>query len=365
MPQPEGRQLTLTISTYLTNFAISIIRGQTNFIAKQLFSNIPMTARRGKYWIWPETGWNRVEGKELANAEPPPLGGFLGPQEAEVKARKYGVATNWTDDDLADADISPLGAPGYEQRKVTWITRQAMLRLELDTVNLVRNTAWGLVLTGSSTGPADGVGTNGDFLFWSDPASRPIAMMKNLIRDREFATGVKPNMGLFPGLVLDVITEHPDFLDRIKGGATVDRPAVVNQALLAGMLGLDQILEASAAHDISKEGEPTNMVWSWGTDVYICYKPPSDAVNPEQPAPAYQFTWTGTDRARPSPFQIAANPDGIFINRFNLQRPAAYYAESYLFTGPRAVATQMGLLLKSVVPLRAPITSAASSNVYP
>jgi hypothetical protein len=351
MPVFEGK--ILTISSYLTNLAVALVPGNQDLIARRVFQTIPMKARKMKFLRWDNADWNRPEGKELANREAPPLADFSAPTEDEVKARKWGVATNWTDDELSEADNGPQGAVGYETKKVRYVTRQALLRLELDFITLIRTTTWGTVLQGTTSGaPAGGAGA---FLQWDDVDAEPIALLKRIIRDMGFRAGVKPNIGIFPGQVLDTLTEHPAFLNRVTGGATTERPAAVNVTLLAGLLGLEEIIEAASVINTAKEGEAANNVWAWGQDVWIGYRPPAGQFDEETPAPGYLFNWTGAGGARPTPFQGAQNDQGIFINRFNSQRPAAYWAESYLFSSPRTVAPVMGVLLKDAIAARPPL----------
>lgn len=366
MPQPEGR--TLNIDVHLTNFAVGLMPGVAELQGRRLFTNIPMKTKIGHYLKWDDfSDWNRVEGKELANAEAPPTAGFGKPTKDLVEARKWGVHTDWTDDDLAEADVDAGeiegldGADAYEQKKVAYVTRMASLRKELDTINLVRNTAWGTVLQGTnSAAPAGstagaGGGVTGSFLQWDDDASRPISLMQNIALTMVYYTGKKPNVMGAPLAVLNVLYQHPEFLERVSGGATTDRPAAVNQALLASMLGVDEIIELATVINTAKEGQAASMSWAWGYDVWLSYRPPA-GVRPdkESPAPAYHFTWSGrSDGAKPTPFQGAMNSEGIFINRFNLQRPATYNAEAYLYSAPRVVARQMGVLLKDAIPASA------------
>lgn len=372
MPQPEGKPL--EIDVYLTNLAVGILPGIKDLQGRRLFTNIPMANRIGKYPRYDDFGdWNRVEGKELANREAPPTAGFGKPTTELVEARKWGVHTDWTDDDLAENDVFDMemgdvmglggGASAYELKKVRYVTRMAALRHEMDVLKMVRETNWGVKLQGTTTGdPAGstagaGGGFTGSFLQWFDDAAEPIKLMKRIIRTMQLHTGVKPNVAGIPGTVLDVLFEHPTFLDRVIGGATTERPAWMNMELLAGMLGIDEIIELGTVVNTAKEGLPADYQWAWGFDVWIGYRPPEGQMDREAPAPAYNFTWTGRSGGkRPTPFQVAANSEGIFINRYNLQKPATYNAESYLFTAPRVVARQMGVLLKDVIrPQDAPV----------
>lgn len=358
MPQPEGR--TLQISVYLTRLAVGIIPGLKDLQGRRLFANIPMEARTMRYFVWDNfSDWNRVEGKELANGEAPPTAGFGKPSEELVKARKWGVHTYWTDDDLAEAEVGPLNAAQYELRKVRYVVRMAVLRHEMDVINLVRNTSWGIKLQGTDSGDPKGstTGATGDitgtFLQWDDQDADPIELMRRLKRTMQFNTGQMPNVAAMPGPVLDVLLGHPTFLERVTGGANTERPADVSKQLLTQLLGLDEIIEVATVLNTAKEGQAAVKQWAWGFDVWMGYRPPAGEIDPESPAPAYNFTWTGKNGVRPSPFQVAANDEGVFINRFNTQRPAAYNAESYLFTSPRVVAKSMGILLKDVIPASA------------
>jgi len=343
MPQPEGK--TLTISTYLTNLAVGMIPGTRQFIASRLLPNLPVNARRGIYFEWETGSFLRPEGKELANAEPAPIGGFEGKQERTYRVGKYGIATNWTDEDLSEAENGPMGARGLELRKVRYVTEQALLNLELQTASLIRGNGWGLDLAGvdAVTDPAT------QFLRFDDDASEPIKLLKWIIRRFQFRTGIRPNTMLMPGTVVDVLTEHPEFIDRIKYGSNANNPAIVRTALLAQLLGIPNIVEAESVHNTALEGQASNMVWTWGHDIWIGYVAPEGAMDIESPSAAYRFSWVGNNGVRPSPFQAAANPQGIYINRFNSQRPAAYWAEAYRFSTPKIVASDLGCILRDAI----------------
>jgi hypothetical protein len=344
MPQPEGRALTQNFTPRLTNMAISFLPKQTMFIGRQVFPAIGVGAQFGEYNVLPRDEWLRPQAKKLANGESPPLGGFAF-QKATYSVDEYGVSANWTNRDLNNAQVG--GIVGLANLKTEFVTFQAHLSLEIDIATLVLNTVWGQKLNGVAAGE-DNVTT---FRKWSDPASDPIALIKQLKLTMRLLTGFKPNRMLMGEAVLNALTEHPDLIDRVKFTGSNGAPAKINKQSISALFEMDtEILVPEGVQNTAAQGAAANVQDIWGKNVFLWYAP--DAPSIEVPSAGYRFGWTGaadSGGVAPQPFGGKLNSEGLYIARYVTQRPAAEWVESRWYTVPKVTAVNLGILLTNAV----------------
>ena len=342
MPMPEGRRLTQNVSPVLTNMAMSYLPGLTQFVARRVFPRVTVNAPTGVYNVLPRGDFLRPVVKKLANNEAAPIGGFNFDQDVYDTA-EYGIAANWTDRDLVKANVGGIGAAGLIRAKVLYVTIQSLLGLEIDTANIIRTAAnW----AGSVTGVAAAPGA-GQTLQWSNPASDPIGWVKDIVLAQSLATGFPINKAIIPPAVIRQLTEHPDFIDRVKYGGNNGRPAQVSMEAIQDLLGIPEIIVPGGVVNLAEEGLADQIDWIWGKDMWFGHTPDSPSM--EMPSAGYHFAWNGQDGTVPAPFQGQANENGLFIRRYTTDRPAAYFVESRYYTVPKATAPALGYLFKDAV----------------
>jgi len=121
----------------------------------------------------------------------------------------------------------------------------------------------------------------------SDPVKK-IIDARNLVRK---ATGVYPNMVVLGAEVFDVLTNHPDILDRIKGGATKASPADVTAESLAQIFKVNKVLVGGSIYNSVNEGATDSTSDIWGKYALICYVSPT----PEKESPSLGYTFYNTN----------------------------------------------------------------------
>lgn len=343
MPMPEGRRLTQNVSPVLTNMAMSYLPTLTQFIARRVFPRVTVGAPTGVFNILPRGDFLRKEVKKLANYEAAPIGGFNFDQGVYDTA-EYGIAANWTDRDLVKANVGGIGAAGLIRAKTLYVTIQSLLGLETDTADLVRNPAnWSTNYIGVSGAPS----APGETVPWNDPASDPIGFVKDLKLSFQLATGFPLNKAIMPPTVIRWLTEHPDFIDRVKYGGNNGRPAQVDMNAIQDLLGIDEIVVPGGVVNLAQENQPDQIGWIWGNDIWFGHVPASPSM--EMPSAGYHFAWNGQDGTVPAPFQGTANENGLFIRRYTQERPAAYFVESRYYTVPQVTGPGLGILFKNAV----------------
>lgn len=355
MPQPEGAALHHNFNPILTSLAQGLLRGLTSqFIARQIFPNLPVAIPNGMYTKWNRGDFMRRTAKKLANMEPVPLGGF-GTGEGSFKVDTYGLGTNWTAKDLANARAAGTSEADFIGAKNLYVVRGCLLELEIQTAALVQTAAnWGTAWTGVNSGP-----TANQFIKWSQGASDPVDNMdqsKKVFRD---TIGFDPNTLVMSEDIYFALRKNANLIDRIKYGGTMDRPTQVTMDQIKMLFEMDRIFVPTSRYNTAKEGAADAFSPVWNNVMWLGYT--TDTPSPDQPSAGYHFSWTGDTAnglprgvadetgAGPQAWDAVRNDEGIFIRRFRENRPNAEFLEGELFTTPQVVAKDLGMTWTDVV----------------
>ena len=154
---------------------------------------------------------------------------------------------------------------------------------------------------------ADRTGTT-DFVKWNDVTSDPISEIRDQRRNIHNRVGRNPNVLVMGRIVWDRLQDHPDILDRIKGGATLGQPAMVNRQLVASMFELDKLLVGDAIYRSSAEGAALTLAPILDDDALLLYVPPRASIL--TPAAGYTFVWESQVDGRNAPQYITKYREG-------------------------------------------------------
>ena len=130
------------------------------------------------------------------------------------------------------------------------------IRREIEWVGKAfRTGVWGTDRTGGT-----------DFTQWGDyGGSDPFTEIEDNMDAIELATGKRPNKLVLGPTVWRRLKHHPDFIDRIKGGATTGSPAMMTKQQLASMLEMDEIFVGRGIYRSSLEATDGTVVGPAGT----------------------------------------------------------------------------------------------------
>jgi hypothetical protein len=344
MPQPEGSGLTQAFSPRLTNMAIGYLPGMTEFIGDKIFPAVPVGAQAGEYNIFPRGEFLRVQGKKLANNEAPPLGTFNF-SKGNYTVDEYGLSANWTQRDLNAAAVGGIGAGKLKSMKTQFVTFQARLSMEIDMAAVVRTSGnWTTNQTGVSSGPS----TN-QFIQWDQSTSDPVTNVKAWKEVMRLATGFVPNKMQLSQAAINALSEHPDIIDRVKYTGGNNSPAKVNKAALTELFEVDEIVVSLAVKNTANEGAADAISDIWGKDGFLWYTPGAPSM--ELPSAGYRFNWVAgmdSDAVGPQPWGRGLNGEGLYINNYTTDRPAAEWVESRWYTVPKVTGAGLGMLLIGV-----------------
>lgn len=192
----------------------------------------------------------------------------------------------------------------------------------------------GSVWTGSSTGSDIAVANK-----WSDyGASDPIGDIRTQIRSVQLKTGNKPNKLVMGQIVWDRLADHPDLIDRIKGGATTGNPAIAQQALLAQILGLEEVLVGSAVYNSADENQSVSNAFIMDDDALLIYTPRTPGRL--MPSAGYTFVWRTLVNGADSP---------QYIRKITETRPMKDIVEAFSYWDQVAVEPLSGAFFSDCV----------------
>jgi hypothetical protein len=177
-----------------------------------------------------------------------------------------------------------------------------------------------------------------DFTQFGDyGGSDPFTEFENNLDSVEAATGVRPNKLVLGPTVWRRLKHHPDFIDRIKGGATTGSPALMTKQQLAAMLEIDQVLVGRGLYRSSIEAtgnDTPTLTRIFGSHALLLYTPPS--ATRFNPAAGMNFYW-----------QPLTGGGMQFIRRYREDKKRKDVIEAHGYWQVKVTETQSGILMAS------------------
>lgn len=303
-----------TIQT-LTDFSLAYMQDATGFAAEKVFPTIKRSTVSGRYVRHDRAALNRDEMRKRALASESSATTF-GHNYDTYLTERWALKTPF---DFAVMDA----ADEYwdiEKNMTDFLMMKLLINKENSFVsrfipnnNPVPGAVWRFVADGNAVAttpgsydPADVTDVNNKVQFWNLPASTPLQDIRGAMLRMKQITGFKPNKLVLSLAVAHVLLDHEDILDRIAGGATNASPATVNWTLLAGLLGLDEVIVMDAIQNLSDQGLVENSQFVAGKHALLVYAP--SKVSPYTATAGATFVWTGDHRD--------TGKNGFFLNRF-------------------------------------------------
>jgi hypothetical protein len=225
-----------------------------------------------------QSHWFRDEAREWVPGADLHESGYTLTNSSTYFCIGYQIAKKIPDHVRANAD----GAYSDLDRTATeWVTSRLAIRRERSFVSDFWKTGvWGTDVTGTTS-----------FTKWSDyGASDPIIDIKQTGRRtiRRNSGGLAPTTLVLGDLTRDVLVDHPDFVDRIK----YTQAGVVDEVLLAGLLGVSRVLVGESVYTADEEGTAEASVTytaNWDDDALLLYVPAAPSLL--LPSAGYTFFW--------------------------------------------------------------------------
>lgn len=257
------------IDAALSNVSIAYRNG--NYIADQVFPNLPVSKKSDKYFVFAREAWYRNEVTERApgdEAEESDYGITTASYNCSVRALAKTVSDEVRFN--ADSAIRP------ELEAVEYLTDKMLLDREVRVAALTTGGS-GLWIYSSTPGTA-----------WTSDLSDPLGDIDTMINGIVSTIGQFPNTMVMSWAVWKSLRNHPDLLERIKYTRT---DAIIRPDDLAQWTGIPKILVGTALVETAREGATSSPAFVWGDQVWCGYVPAGPSLM--TPAAGYTFLWEG------------------------------------------------------------------------
>lgn len=326
MSQPDTGDV--HTNTPLTNISIAHMNKMTDFGADTVFpvifvpkqSDIIPIYTRGFFFVDEAEQSLRAQRTQAATV------GWEIDTTSTYRTISYALGVELSDEIMDNADT----VWQMERSATELLTQLSAIRREraFSSVYMVIS-KWGTDVVG---------GTN--FTQWSDyGSSDPFNDIEDGIASVGDTIGQDANKMVMGNIVWRRLKHHPDFIDRIKGGATAASPAVVTQQLLSSLLGLEKLVVAKARYRTSAEGASSlTLAPIVDDDALLLYTPESAQLL--TPTAGATFVWESRAAGRRSP---------VFMRRGVNTRRKYRWIEAHQNFDQKATETEGGYFFEDAV----------------
>lgn len=271
---------------YLTNVSMAYFAEAGDHVATDIFPICPVDFSTGYYYEFDKGDLARdyVQRKpELGKVTPATMGHSDKTYRCFVDQVLVGV------DDIGAQDYRRANAPASidpETVKARFVSEQLLLHRDIQFgQSFFRKGVWANEYTGVASTPS---GNN--FLKFTDANFDPVNFFDARIRDIRLEGRRKPNKLCLGYDSFVALKNHPDILERVKYSGSTPNPAVVNENVLAQLLGLEQVKVLYGTYNKAAEGQETDMDFVCESDgALLCYTTPNPRI--DEPSAGYIFTW--------------------------------------------------------------------------
>lgn len=324
MPEPSPSDL--YVSRPLTNISVAYQQEQRDFIADQVFPEVPVQHQGDLYYLYNRDDWFRSIAGVRAPATETPGGGWDVSTQSYF-CNVYGVHKDLDDQTRANADT----AFNLDRDATLWVTTNLLIKREqLFMGTYMQTGVWGQP---DQTGEGSSPSTN-QFLQFDVAGSSPIEVITTAVLNMVKATGIKPNVLILGATVELVLMNHPEILDRIK----YTERGIVTRDLLAALFGVPKLLVPMAIQNTAPKGATASFSLMSDKTMLLAYAAPNPGLM--QPTAGYTFSWTGL------------LPGGAYstrIKRFRMEQIESDRVEGEMAFAQAVVAPILGQFFTAVV----------------
>ena len=319
----------------LTNISVSYLQ-TSNFIADQVFPVVSVDKKSNLYYVYDRAQFNRVgQVQERApRTEAPVISMTLSTDNYNAKV--YSLAYDIDTHTVANADAML----DLRQAQTELLTMQLTIDKEIKWANtFFKSGVWSTEYTGVS-----GVPAGSQFRQWSDYVnSTPINDITTAMRLMQLKSGgFKPNTLIVGKEVRDVLINHPTILARLNGGATVSNPAMITDAKLAEIFGVQRFLVMDAVYNTAAEGLAESNAFIGGKFALLMYVAPSAGMR--TPTAGYTFAWDQLEGASGYGISVMSYSDDSLRRQMVAERIEVNMAYAH-----KVVGADLGFFMNTIV----------------
>jgi len=352
----------LHVNALLTDMSAMYAQEQDVFIARDVFPIVPVTKISDRYTVYSRADFNRNQMQKRAPGTLVKNVGYRVDTQPTYVCDVWALGRAIDDQVRGNADA----VFNLDLEATRLLTTQSLINREyvwfttFFAANVWSNNWTGNATAGASypTTPPTSPASSYNFMFWSNSASTPIQDVRTMKRIVQMTNGgFRPNKMVIGRPVLDVLIDHPEFVDRVKYGQTAPRPAKVVLEALAEIFEMDTVHVSDAIYNTAAEaagpdsgasyvppsynqginaGESNSFIA--GPNVWIGYTPPAPGLM--TPAAGYTFAWSG---------YFGATQAGERISSYYFQPDRSTHVEIESAYAQKVISPDMGGMFLSCI----------------
>ncbi len=317
------------VNVPLTNISIAYFQSLSNFVASQVFPDIPVGKQSDRYWEYERGYFNRDDMEKRAPSTESAGMQYKVNADATYFADVWALHDDISDQDRANED-APLDADADSTRILT--LKAAIRRERLWVDRYFKAGVWGT----DRVGNASPTGTQ--FLHWDDANSTPIADIRDARRAMAESTGFEANTLVLGRAVVDALRDHPDIIDRVKYGQTPGNPAHITHTDLAYLFEVPRVLVSNAIVNTADIGVTDAHSFIAGKHALLTHSATTPGLR--VPSAGYTFSWKGL---------TGTNNLGHTIKKMRVELKEADRIEIQMAFDLKRVAADLGFFFQGAV----------------
>lgn len=313
----------------LSNISTAYIQDKADFIADQVFPNVPVQNKSDRYFAYDKGDMMRDEAQVRAPSTESAGGDYDIDNTPNYSCIRYGFHKDVSDEEVSNSD-TPLDA----QRDATqFVTQKMLIKKEvLWQKTFFKSSIWatdfnGLAFASTPTGQ--------NLTYWDDYAnSSPILNIrvgKKLIKG---STSFEANTLVLGRDVFDKLCDHPLVLARIQ----YTQRAVATEDILASLFGVPKVLVANAVINTANKGQADNIGFLFSKSALLCYAEPNPGLL--KPSAGYTFSWKGL---------MGANAWGSNIKSFYIEPKETTRIDGQMYFDMKVIGKDLGVFYNNII----------------
>lgn len=271
---------------HLTNMSMAFFQAADAYVSKSLFPILPVGLSTGSYYVFSKEDLARD------NVQRKPQFGKVAPFQVSNDVQTYAVEVDQIImglDKFNQTNIGRLNIPGASdprKSKVKTVAEQMNIHQDVLFANaFFKAGVWSKEWTGVDSNP-----TGNQVLKFDDANFEAISFFDERKREMLETGRREPNkLGLGVD-AFNALKRNGDLLERIKYSGSSTNPAVLNERILAELLGLEKVVVFKSTFNNAAFGQKENMQFICDPkSALLCYATDAPAI--DEPSAGYTFTW--------------------------------------------------------------------------
>ena len=280
---PEIGLSTVHINRWLTNMAIRYRQEKEEFVALQVFPQIPVDNASDDYLVFQRDAWMRNDFPRRGMSEEPAYDAYV------TETQKFSCTERALQHRLDDRITKNADDPVQPDLRATeFLEERALIGMDAEWCSKYFEasewkTTWeGVSGTASESGKI--------YEQFNKAGTEPILFFGNRADEMQETTGRRPNVLVLGAKAYTGLRNNKELVERIKY-ISQQEPALVGRRAMAAAFEVDKIVVARAIYNEALEGSPANLKFIANPKAALMAFAPS-GPSIDTPSAGYTFAWT-------------------------------------------------------------------------